>query len=164
MPIWGPPEPTRNTRAAPHIGALTSASSCFKTGGFKWNAKKSVQFRIQLSKTGTSHLPSHNNIQSPLKEPKSACFLIFRVFFNPRLISCVSLKESSVRSLYGVRTTNYVLSSVLSHRFSVCKQVAHPIRLYSSPCRRRLNDPKNPKINNSYHAYNASKQTSFIRK
>ncbi len=64
-----------------------------KFAGFGQNAKNSVQFRIhpvrkkatselsngvKLSKTGTFYLPSHNNIQSPLKEPKSAGFLIFR--------------------------------------------------------------------------------------
>jgi len=67
----------------PHIGALTPAFLKFKTGGFKWNAKNSVQFCILLSKAGTNQfIVSHNNIQKPLKQAKSARFSIFRGLTN----------------------------------------------------------------------------------
>jgi hypothetical protein len=100
-----------DTQAASRIGALTSCVLLFfKTGGCELNAKKSVNFRIQLSKNRTPQLLSHNNGQRRLKQGKSARFLI--VFGSDRISEFFSLRLLSCGVL---RTTNCSLCQDINH-------------------------------------------------
>ena len=72
----GPPEPVYNTQAMPLLpeGKRSTDSYAFvdfKTDGFDWNAKNSVQKTIHLSKAEIAQLVvSYNNTKQGIKQEK----------------------------------------------------------------------------------------------
>jgi len=78
VPNQGPPEPARNTQAMPLLpegkGAPTLVHFlAYKTGGFNWNAKSSVQQIIHLSRAETTRmLLSYNNVKQRTKARKKS--------------------------------------------------------------------------------------------
>jgi len=72
----------RNSKAAPHIRALTfNTISFFKLLVLDGTLKSLVRFHIQFTKTRIPQLLLYNNILRPIKQAKSVFFLAFFLFF-----------------------------------------------------------------------------------